>query len=1474
MNSKKNKHKKSNKNIQNLPKHDEAEASETKESVVVTEITTDMPSEVPEPAKEEVQVLLDTETPKKPKRNRGKKKKGNENEECEEGKLTEPVEPKVELQSPLKEENVTHTEKVETIEVPTARKNKNKNKCNEPAIPVINTEPPSELSSTKEIEEQNLEIMPTEFLEESKSLKKKNKKKKRNYSDRSDKNPEVSCTAAFEDLLAEEGQTDRNQGEVQTKEDIAELKQVVDDLGIKVETEEIKSDIILEKQSEIQLESDTKSKKKGKKEKKMQTEHYAIENVDDIKPILTEGNVVKSLNAPENPSEGKSSDVVKSLKLCASIEESISSELPKQEIGSKEEFQKPKAKIAKPVEKKHTGKREIDDLKCEDVRSEDICIRETLTPIQEISPFTVTEETDEGLPVKSLIEDINLSTLEKAETKLKEEVLKSFETPEPISFKESENVTSKNKKKRKQIKVPENSPEGQIEKEHQKQPEDNVLLDAEQSHDKNILDESIKLEDKDHILFESLVLSDPVTTTEEIVDKIIESISQSDESNKAEIKTLEPSLDNHKMKKKGRKSPKLPLELGEGSKIAEIKLGTTAVEEKKDIEQTQDEGTGSTTLEEIEIRSCKSEESPCDVAPEIHYPRSTSQQLDDNNNMVIREILNDDLLNIPISTPTNIQGSGETPIGSPQMVSSGIKITEVEASSKAEEKTDLKSKMMEVNQDMEELRMSIERSLAELTSMEDNEKVPEKQYEKKSETEAIPQSAESLADREVKQQIEKEPTYEELAIEENPKIITENICINEGIVKSIPEEKKEKSPNIDEKVVPIESCSDLEPPVCPARKDNKGKGKKRKGKQETVSNPSQTQTETAITNTDTEKKDSKQKQDEKTEQKSDSTQAKSKQKSDLPSQDDVSKEEKEIQPVREQYEPIENFEDALSTVDDLDVNKSFEMILNEVTEEKQQELADNKPEIKIIGPDDTKATQSVPQPKNLLGHPAIPASSNRADYKKEKNKPPNSRQARVKIKDSNDIESSRTHKEIKEKKSKTDLCKINESFSQINQNEDFVYKYSFRKVFLQSSCLVCKKDLIQTRVPCKRCNLVFYCSKEHCSVDGLQHKDLCNAIKIILKFKDSPHIYSDAQGVVGHNYRLLRMEMILACEKELKRRLVPWEQEALLYPRMCADVWCRKWEQDALKDCERCGQMSYCANSPDHLPKSHQRWCKSYSLYQKLVTYQQTKGRLDLKMPTRVMSGLYQIPDNMNEVLASMYEEKIDMSDIQYAALTQIATAPLTALYSYQLYRNASPTTNGINKNTNFTIHVVGAELQFEADMLNKWEVFFLHLRPEVKELKVVLIGTELNPGNLPLELLEKTRMCADCRMNQRRLVLSFHDKTGYSEYKDTEDFILPDIVCAFNPAIHRSSVYNGKDPWPSTLTTITRLRIPFLVTAHTITELQRDLVRIKECCEVKVTGDPKHNPFASVRPDRNFISDDEAPLLFKNYCFMILNGF
>lgn len=85
-----------------------------------------------------------------------------------------------------------------------------------------------------------------------------------------------------------------------------------------------------------------------------------------------------------------------------------------------------------------------------------------------------------------------------------------------------------------------------------------------------------------------------------------------------------------------------------------------------------------------------------------------------------------------------------------------------------------------------------------------------------------------------------------------------------------------------------------------------------------------------------------------------------------------------------------------------------------------------------------------------------------------------------------------------------------------------------------------------------------------------------------------------------------------------------------------------------------------------------------------------------------------------------------------YATITQLATAPLTAYFAAQ------------NTNTNigesFTIHLVGAELQFEADILDVWETFFLHLSHKLIELTVVFCGPELNAENVPLDIISRIR--------------------------------------------------------------------------------------------------------------------------------------
>ncbi|CAG5006710.1 unnamed protein product [Parnassius apollo] len=862
----------------------------------------------------------------------------------------------------------------------------------------------------------------------------------------------------------------------------------------------------------------------------------------------------------------------------------------------------------------------------------------------------------------------------------------------------------------------------------------------------------------------------------------------------------------------------------------------------------------------------------------IHIPRSSSQQLLDdnnNNNMDIREITSSDeiKLGIPVLTSNIIRDSGETPVSTPIIVDTGIIVTEVESIPNKEEKTDLKSKMMEVNQDLEELKMSLDKSLAELNAIEkDNQncenklksyEVPEtKTHEINKPTSDIPVEATNifkpLADR--LNEIENKFIH----VEEEP---VRSLLRNELVAENLPEVATEH----------------VTPPVCPSRKDRKGKVKtKKRGRREP-----ETISQTANVTTETQSQETK--SDNKSDEKPKSSDETGKQK-------DSGENDSSIQPISSElhFEPIENFEDALSTsVDDVDVNKKFEVIANELNNDPQdgqlqKESFLNNPEINITPPSEDvekDATQKNPvsEPKNLLGHPEISVSSSKTDYKKEKNKTPNSKQAKVKIKDGDvDIEldnvsvkkskQSQTDSKFKISKHKNEM----ESFSYVtNEKEEYVYKYSFRKVFLASICHVCRKDLKQLRLPCKFCNLVFYCNQKHKDEDWPRHQSLCFAVSTIVHLKDQKHIYADAKNMSGQNYRLIRMQMILSCEKVLKRKLLPWEQEALLYPRICADVQCREWRQSKLKDCEGCGQVSYCIEHPEHLSPNHQRWCKSYALYQKMVLYQQSKGRLMPKLPGKVMMDDYVIPEKINEVLASMYDEKIDMSDIQYAALTQLATAPLTAAYCHQIYRQAVNYSNGVNKRSTFTIHAVGADLQFEADSLNKWEVFFLHLKPDVKDLRVALIGTELNPSNLPLDLLGKMKLCDHCHTSKRRVQFSFQDKS-YHEYWSSDDFTVPDIVCAFNPNIQRSSSYNETNAWPSTINCIMKQKIPFLITSHSLEELKRDLEYIDKHTELnyKVISEAKNNPYASVRPDRNFVTDEETPLLFKNNCFVVLCGF
>ena len=237
-------------------------------------------------------------------------------------------------------------------------------------------------------------------------------------------------------------------------------------------------------------------------------------------------------------------------------------------------------------------------------------------------------------------------------------------------------------------------------------------------------------------------------------------------------------------------------------------------------------------------------------------------------------------------------------------------------------------------------------------------------------------------------------------------------------------------------------------------------------------------------------------------------------------------------------------------------------------------------------------------------------------------------------------------------------------------------------------------------------------------------------------------------------YRNLRIHTLNTVENMLKRPLQAYEREILLFPRMCVEPKCREWVQFLLMECKNCRQVSYCKANPEHLSSSHDKWCKSYLLYQKLVLRQKILGRIDPILPAKILMESISLPQNIDETFKIMYKNttgnfgkliqkfktfficKPHISALQdecvYASLTQVASGPLTAINAYQKC--------GLIPNSTFTVHLIGAELAFEGDTLDKFESFFLHMIPQLSVMNVVFIGSELNVENVPIDVISRIR--------------------------------------------------------------------------------------------------------------------------------------
>ncbi|XP_016965000.1 uncharacterized protein LOC108034578 isoform X2 [Drosophila biarmipes] len=430
--------------------------------------------------------------------------------------------------------------------------------------------------------------------------------------------------------------------------------------------------------------------------------------------------------------------------------------------------------------------------------------------------------------------------------------------------------------------------------------------------------------------------------------------------------------------------------------------------------------------------------------------------------------------------------------------------------------------------------------------------------------------------------------------------------------------------------------------------------------------------------------------------------------------------------------------------------------------------------------------------------------------------------------------------------------------------EEYVeYVYKPRQYFMASLCNFCKADLCgQNRIPCSRCGLSYYCSGGHMK-DDQEHRALCYAIRQTVD-RNGHDMFYKCGDFSGEQFRSYRIVCIRQVEKEMNRQLSATEQELLLFPMICGEFKCREHRFNRLSLCGGCGEVAFCKDKPENRRKQeHAKWCGAYQLFKAFIMFQANFGRLDPSLPNKVLREPPMACSNTKHIMKRLNFNVTN--ECEYAALTQVSTGPLTAWFALKLCER-------LRSSEELTLHLIGAEIEFEVDMLQKWELFLLHIMPTVKSLNVVFIGPELNPNNISFEQLKKIKCCRLCRKAQRTVNYHFENALYHDYCKETH-FLQPNLVCFFNSGLYRSTGFALEDTWPDTIQAALNIKCPIVVTSYTKYEAPLDMAHFinQSNRHINVVLPPTTNPFSSEKPERNFISDNEAPFMFKNfYCFVV----
>lgn len=384
------------------------------------------------------------------------------------------------------------------------------------------------------------------------------------------------------------------------------------------------------------------------------------------------------------------------------------------------------------------------------------------------------------------------------------------------------------------------------------------------------------------------------------------------------------------------------------------------------------------------------------------------------------------------------------------------------------------------------------------------------------------------------------------------------------------------------------------------------------------------------------------------------------------------------------------------------------------------------------------------------------------------------------------------------------------------------------EMFFPNMCHVCRCFGEKVKLKwCGACKVISYCSVEHQKRDWPKHKEFCNILCQMKKELEVNNIFESFKEPAEEfplrkwenvNDKIMYFEQILAQLKKiavklLKRQLTIIEDQMLSFPRVCAV--CYECKPELLTNCKKCPQSCFCK---DHLDDpSHESECIrlisnfytcSGNLYQSPLLLPELRIN---SLKTTYQPKIKKFPSSMSEFIDTYLRIDLGRTEkltdkvkyMNYASISDRFSRPLTLLFTIKNL--------GLNLKS-MVIHLVGASM--EEQFINDWEMI-LHYLPELRELKLIMIGLELLS-----ETSEMKNICNQCKKEKRVLKIETR-KQIYDKYCSDKNFLKPDIIACFSAGFH---VY---PTWEPSIKVFNKGQCPLLVTAIAKTEglIGKDIV-------------------------------------------------